>query len=98
MATQPVRWLYEELPKLVQGGVLDQASADRLQKHYGTALASPWKTGATVLIGALGVLGVRYEVPCGSDAGLGRHDLLAVPRFLAQRRVADPRAVWSVLL
>jgi len=54
MTMHPVRWLHEELPKLVQGGVLDSASADRLKQHYGPPPASPWKTGAMVLIGTLG--------------------------------------------
>lgn len=56
MTMHPVRWLYEELPKLVQGGVLDSATADRLKQHYGDAPRSPWKTGAMVLIGTLGSL------------------------------------------
>lgn len=56
MIMHPIRWLHEELPKLVQGGVLDAASADRLRQHYGPAPASPWKTGAMVLIGTLGAL------------------------------------------
>ena len=56
MTMHPVRWLYEELPKLVRGGVLDQGTADRLKTHYGPAPSSPWKTGAMVLIGTFGSL------------------------------------------
>ena len=54
MTMHPVRWLHEELPKLVQGGILDTATADRLKQHYGPPPRSPWKTGAMVLIGTLG--------------------------------------------
>ena len=56
MTMHPVRWLHEELPKLVRVGILDQGTADRLKKHYGPAPDSPWKTGAMVLIGTLGSL------------------------------------------
>ncbi|MDH3626458.1 MAG: DUF2157 domain-containing protein [Acidobacteriota bacterium] len=54
MTMHPVRWLHEELPKLVQGGILDPAAADRLKQHYGPPPRSPWKTGAMVLLGTLG--------------------------------------------
>ncbi len=56
MTIHPVRWLYEELPKLVQGGIVDASTADRLKQHYGPPPRSPWKTGAMVLIGTLGSL------------------------------------------
>lgn len=43
-----LRWLYDELPKLVAGGVLDAAAADRVRAHYGPA--SERKPGSVALL------------------------------------------------
>lgn len=33
--TKQIRWLHDELPKLVAQGVLDESTADRIRAHYG---------------------------------------------------------------
>jgi hypothetical protein len=56
MSQRGVRWLYEELPGLVETGVLSQDTADRLRGHYGTP-APVFRQGlALALFGALGAL------------------------------------------
>lgn len=55
MARPPVRWLYDELPRLVERGVLDGAAAERVREHYGPA---PAKADASnVLLAVFGVIG-----------------------------------------
>jgi uncharacterized membrane protein len=49
-----VRWLREELPRLVAGGVLTEESAGRLRAHYGDGEES---TGARVVVVLFGILG-----------------------------------------
>jgi hypothetical protein len=54
MTTRRIRWLYEELPKLVREGVLDQPAAQRIERHYGPV---PETTARSLLIPVFGVLG-----------------------------------------
>ena len=51
-----VRWLREQLPRLVEGGVLDQAAADRLGAHFGAQDAARGRRLVVVLFGTLGAL------------------------------------------
>lgn len=55
MGRRFVKELYEQLPTLVQDGVLDQASAQRLEGHYGEL---PDSLGKRVLIVFLSIVGV----------------------------------------
>jgi len=57
MSHQPVRWLLEELPALVRQGVLDEAAAARLRRHYAAHRdARPGARRPVALFGALGGL------------------------------------------
>lgn len=56
MNKKAVRWLYRELPELVNKGILSGESADRLRRHYGE-IKSAGKTAVTpVILGASGAL------------------------------------------
>jgi uncharacterized membrane protein len=51
------RWLQRELPALIAGGVLDQAAADRLRRHFeAEAGAGTGRRVAVVVFGGLGAL------------------------------------------
>lgn len=49
-----LHWLYDELPKLVAGGVLDAAAADRIRAHYGP---TPERKPGSLAVLIFGVLG-----------------------------------------
>ncbi len=51
-----IRWLYQELPELVQNGVLSQDCADKLQQHYGPVRTTGKTTAMLVILGTLGSL------------------------------------------
>ncbi|MEQ1439654.1 DUF2157 domain-containing protein [Fontimonas sp. SYSU GA230001] len=51
----PVRWLLDELPRLIEAGVLDAAAAGRLRQHYAAA-ASARGVWARVLFPLLGIV------------------------------------------
>ncbi|HXT51845.1 MAG TPA: DUF2157 domain-containing protein, partial [Thermoanaerobaculia bacterium] len=51
-----IRWLREQLPRLVEGGVLDQAAADRMAAHFGAEDAARGRRLVMVLFGTLGAL------------------------------------------
>ena len=50
-----LRWLYGELPGLVEARVLDDATALRLRQHYGEL--QPPRSSQRVLLGLFGLLG-----------------------------------------
>jgi hypothetical protein len=54
MRTRAVQWLYSELPRLAELGIIDSATADRLRNHYGEV--EPNRPGRTALL-AFGILG-----------------------------------------
>lgn len=54
LRTAHVRWLREEIPRLVAGGVLTEESGDRLRAHYGDEDEG---AGARVVVVLFGVLG-----------------------------------------
>ena len=56
MNKRAVRWLYDELPRLVSAGVLDAASAERLRAHYGVAPGRRAGQLAMLIFGVLGAL------------------------------------------
>jgi uncharacterized membrane protein len=56
MNTRAVRWLYKELPALVDGGVLDEESAGRLRRHYGPLQEGSATRRLLMVFGALGAL------------------------------------------
>lgn len=51
-----VAWLYRELPELVRGGALDEATAERLRGHYGPAPQDRRRSLGLVICAALGAL------------------------------------------
>jgi uncharacterized membrane protein len=55
MKTQ-IRWLYNELPKLVGAGILSADEAERLRVHYGEVAESPKGRLALLVFGVLGSL------------------------------------------
>lgn len=54
MTTRRIRWLYTELPELVRSGVVDQATALRIERHYGPVSET---TSRGLLVAVFGVLG-----------------------------------------
>jgi hypothetical protein len=54
MTTRRIRWLYMELPELVRSGVVDQATAERIERHYGPVSET---TARGLLVAVFGVLG-----------------------------------------
>jgi len=51
-----IRWLYEELPSLVENGVLGQAQADALKEHYGSVVKIGGRNVALVVFSIIGSL------------------------------------------
>ena len=54
--SKQARWLHAELPRLLEAGVLDAATADRLRAHYGPPDEAPRARLALTLFGVLGSL------------------------------------------
>jgi uncharacterized membrane protein len=54
MAQRQIRWLYGEIPKLIQGGVVSEETAERLRDHYGPAKVMSTARLAIVLCSTLG--------------------------------------------
>lgn len=52
--TKEASWLLDELPGLVQKGVVDEAAAARLRAHYATAAAGPARLGWGLILLATG--------------------------------------------
>ena len=98
MAQRQIRWLYGELPKLIQGGILSEETAARLREHYGPPGAMSTRRLAVVLCSVLGamlvgsgiilLLGHNWE-----DFGRPLRTLLSfLPMLLGQGLVA-----WTLL-
>jgi len=51
-----LRWLREELPGLVEQGILDEATAERLRAHYGEVDSARGRRLVVALFGTLGAL------------------------------------------
>jgi len=51
-----IQWLYDEVPRLVAGGVLDPASAEKLRAHYGEVAPSRPGRLAVLIFGILGAV------------------------------------------
>ncbi|MEL6845121.1 MAG: DUF2157 domain-containing protein, partial [Bacteroidota bacterium] len=51
-----IEWLYLQLPKLQQSGVVDEATALRLREHYGPVDPAPAYNLAFIIAGVLGAL------------------------------------------
>ncbi len=51
-----LKWLYEELPDLIEKGILSSEVADRLKEHYGPVDESPHYNLAFIIIGILGAV------------------------------------------
>lgn len=51
-----VQWLYQELPELIDKGVLPQSAADKLREHYGSIKSANQKWFVIILCGVLGAL------------------------------------------
>ena len=66
MSSKQIRWLLGELPTLLEGGVIDGATAERLRRHYEAAAGKSRNWALTVF----GILG-------GTLVGLGLILLLA---------------------
>ena len=66
MSQKQIRWVLGELPTLLEGGVIDGATAERLRRHY-EAAAGPSRNWALTIFGLLG----------GTLVGLGVILLLA---------------------
>src|SRR5690349_21064436 len=49
-----IRWLYDELPALLSGGVLDDRSAERLRAHYGRVPERNPRALALLVFGVIG--------------------------------------------
>ncbi len=56
MNKKAVQWLYEELPQLIERGVLSQEVADKLHGHYGDVKAVDRKWTVIILCSVLGAL------------------------------------------
>lgn len=54
MSKKHIRWLYGQLPELVEAGVLTADGAQRLQAHYGDAQLRSGRTVALTIFAALG--------------------------------------------
>jgi len=56
MNNKALQWLYQELPDLVNKGVLPQEAADKLRNHYGEIKSTDKKWFVLILCGVLGAL------------------------------------------
>lgn len=56
MTTRRIRWLYAELPELVRAGVLDGATAQRIESHYGPVSETNARKLLVTIFGVLGAL------------------------------------------
>jgi hypothetical protein len=56
MTTRRIRWLYGELPGLVRAGVLDDATAERIERHYGPVSETSARNLLVPIFGVLGAL------------------------------------------
>ena len=56
MNKKAAQWLYQELPDLVSKGVVPQAVADKLRKHYGEIKSADKKWFVIILCSVLGAL------------------------------------------
>ncbi|MFA6379457.1 MAG: DUF2157 domain-containing protein [Candidatus Omnitrophota bacterium] len=56
MNKKGVQWLYQELPELVNKGVLAQSAADKLHEHYGDSKGLDKKWFIIILCGVLGAI------------------------------------------
>ena len=56
MTTRRIRWLYAELPGLVRSGVLDDAAAGRIERHYGPVSEASARNLLVPIFGVLGAL------------------------------------------
>ena len=54
MNKKAVQWLYQELPDLVNKGVLQQEAAEKLRSHYGEIKGADKKWFVLILCGVLG--------------------------------------------
>lgn len=98
MGKKAIKWLYQELPKLVTKGILTRESADKLRQHYGEA-GSPNKR--IILFIACGVLGALL-IGLGIILLIG-HNWEQFPRFvrailsIALLAVGQVFALWVLL-
>ena len=97
MNRRAVRWLLEELPGLVRGGVLTPEAADRLRQHYGAA-AGP--SGRRIALTVCSILGAAL-VGAGVILLLA-HNWEELPRSartviaLAPLAAAQALALWTL--
>ncbi len=96
-----IRWLYEELPKWVERGLIDEQAADRLRVHYGevapnkTAWTVIWPILAAICI-ALGILllassewyDIARDTRLGWLVGLTAVSLVGVAAVMARREIS----------
>ncbi|MFC1576841.1 DUF2157 domain-containing protein [Candidatus Omnitrophota bacterium] len=56
MNKMAIRWLYQELPKLVVKGIMTQEAADKLRQHYGEAKGVSKTAVTLIILGTVGAL------------------------------------------
>ena len=108
MSSNKARWLLGELPGLVAGGVIDQASAERLRHHFEADLGKDGgRRIAVVVFGGLGALliggGILLLLAHNWDelsrtmrAGLTMGLLLAAQALAGWALLARPRSIaWA---
>ena len=85
MGKKAIKWLYQELPKLISQGVLTSQTSDRLRKHYGEIKGSNKKIALFIICGAFGTLLIGLGIIL-----LVGHNWENLPRFI--------RAMLSIAL
>jgi len=80
-----IRWLYRELPKLINKGILTDATANRLHHYYGRAASPNKKIVLFIICGTLGALLIGLGIIL-----LVGHNWEQLPRLL--------RAILSIAL
>lgn len=85
MGKKAIKWLYQELPKLITQGILTNETADKLRQHYGKVKESNKKIALFITCGAFGTLLIGLGIIL-----LVGHNWEELPRFI--------RAILSIAL
>ena len=56
MSKKAIKWLYQELPKLITQGILNNQTADKLHQHYGEIKEKNKKIALFIICGVFGTL------------------------------------------
>ena len=98
MGKKAIKWLYQELPKLITRGILTEDTANRLRHHYGEVRSPNKKIALFIICGTLGALLIGLGIIL-----LVGHNWEQLPRFfrailsLTLLAIGQAFALWVLL-